>query len=133
MGGFELPCQIPDHGVANVRAENWSGYCGTISQGWLHDEWLAIVAAAVDEIDVIAEPLIDYRHTDTIRIGVRALTAREKSVRMIEPGHERKQLTARWSRSLALQASGIIRAVVPAHEAARQKVLRRSMSFLLSP
>lgn len=38
---------------------------------WVHDEWLAIIAAAVGDVDVIEEALIDYRQHDANQIGAR--------------------------------------------------------------
>lgn len=37
--------------------------------GWLHDEWLGIVAAAVGRVDVVEEPLLDYRQHGNNQIG----------------------------------------------------------------
>lgn len=133
-GGFELLLRRNlITGAATMFRRELADIAAPFPQGWLHDEWLAIVAAAVDEIDVIAEPLIDYRQHRHNQIGVRALTVREKFVRMIEPGHERNSRLLRRSRSLALRLPDI-RAVVPARiEAARQKVLHEERRSLLSP
>ena len=40
-------------------------------EGWVHDEWLGIVAAAVGCVDVIEEPLLDYRQHGGNQIGAR--------------------------------------------------------------
>jgi glycosyltransferase involved in cell wall biosynthesis len=45
---------------------------------WVHDEWLAIVAAATGQIDCMEEPLIDYRQHGANQIGVRRRSAAEK-------------------------------------------------------
>lgn len=45
---------------------------------WLHDEWLAIIAAAVGEVDVLEEELIDYRQHDGNQIGARRDTFTRK-------------------------------------------------------
>lgn len=45
---------------------------------WVHDEWLAIVASAIGEVDVIEAPLIDYRQHGGNQIGARRDTFREK-------------------------------------------------------
>lgn len=45
---------------------------------WVHDEWLAIVAAATGEIDCLEEPLIGYRQHGGNQIGVRRRSAAEK-------------------------------------------------------
>ncbi len=36
---------------------------------WVHDEWLAIIAAAIGRVDVIEAPLIDYRQHESNQIG----------------------------------------------------------------
>jgi glycosyltransferase involved in cell wall biosynthesis len=56
---------------------------------WVHDEWLAIVAAAVGELDVIEHPLIDYRQHGANQIGVRRLGPFGKFKRIREPGARR--------------------------------------------
>lgn len=38
---------------------------------WLHDEWLGIVAAAVGAVDVVQQPLIDYRQHGGNQVGAR--------------------------------------------------------------
>lgn len=38
--------------------------------GWIHDEWLAIVASAIGKIDVVERPLIDYRQHDANQRGM---------------------------------------------------------------
>jgi glycosyltransferase involved in cell wall biosynthesis len=40
------------------------------SEVWIHDEWLAIVAAATGEVDVIEPVLIDYRQHGGNQIGM---------------------------------------------------------------
>jgi glycosyltransferase involved in cell wall biosynthesis len=45
---------------------------------WVHDEWLAAVAAAIGRMDVLPEPTIDYRQHASNQIGARRLTLSEK-------------------------------------------------------
>jgi glycosyltransferase involved in cell wall biosynthesis len=54
--------------------------------GWIHDEWLAIVAAALgpDTVAVIADPLLDYRQHGDNQIGARKLSLRAKAGRLRE-------------------------------------------------
>jgi glycosyltransferase involved in cell wall biosynthesis len=61
---------------------------------WVHDEWLAIVAAATSGIDVIQRELIDYRQHGGNQIGARSLSLREKFGRLSEPraGRNRRLL-----------------------------------------
>jgi glycosyltransferase involved in cell wall biosynthesis len=45
---------------------------------WVHDEWLAAVAAATGRVDVLPEPLIDYRQHATNQIGAVRPTLTQK-------------------------------------------------------
>jgi len=45
-----------------------------VAHDWIHDEWLAAVAAGFGRIDFIDEPLIDYRQHDANQIGMRRRT-----------------------------------------------------------
>lgn len=40
-------------------------------QGWVHDEWLAIIAAALGGFDCIERPLIEYRQHAENQLGMR--------------------------------------------------------------
>ncbi|MGS1013925.1 glycosyltransferase family 2 protein [Rhodanobacter sp. UC4450_H17] len=42
-----------------------------VAPGWIHDEWLAAVAAAIGRVDFIDLPLIDYRQHGANQIGMR--------------------------------------------------------------
>lgn len=56
---------------------------------WVHDEWLAMVAAATGGIDLIEEPLIDYRQHGGNQIGATTLTAGGRMSRLRAPRAER--------------------------------------------
>lgn len=56
---------------------------------WVHDEWLAIIAAASGGVDVVADPLIDYRQHGGNEIGAVELSLLGKVRRMLEPGSDR--------------------------------------------
>lgn len=45
---------------------------------WVHDEWLAAIAAATGRMDVLPEPTIDYRQHASNQIGARRLMLSEK-------------------------------------------------------
>lgn len=45
-----------------------------VAAGWLHDEWLAAVAAAVGRMDLTEEMLIDYRQHGENQVGARRRT-----------------------------------------------------------
>jgi glycosyltransferase involved in cell wall biosynthesis len=61
---------------------------------WVHDEWLAIVAAATGGIDVVTEPVIDYRQHGTNQIGVEVPTLRRRISRVLERGTGRNAMIA---------------------------------------
>ena len=71
-----------------------------IPDGWVHDEWLGIVAAATGEIDVVEASLIQYRQHTGNQIGARQFSIGGKIRRMVEPGSER-------SRRLLTRAEGL--------------------------
>lgn len=49
-----------------------------VGEGWIHDEWLAVIAAAVGKVDVIEQPLIDYRQHGSNQLGMRPRAWRDK-------------------------------------------------------
>ncbi|TFD67304.1 glycosyltransferase family 2 protein [Cryobacterium ruanii] len=65
---------------------------------WVHDEWMAMVAAATGLVDLIDEPLTDYRQHGGNQIGVTSLDASSRLGRLRAPR------TARNARLLARAA-----------------------------
>lgn len=59
-----------------------------IPQGWWHDEWLAIIAAALDSVAWVPEPLIDYRIHDKNTLGLRRVGARAMFVGAVQGGRD---------------------------------------------
>jgi glycosyltransferase involved in cell wall biosynthesis len=49
-----------------------------IAEGWVHDEWLAIVAAARGKLDAVERPLIGYRQHGGNQIGMARRTLQDK-------------------------------------------------------
>lgn len=49
-----------------------------VGEGWVHDEWLAIMAAALGSLEVLEVELIDYRQHGGNQIGMRRRTIGEK-------------------------------------------------------
>jgi hypothetical protein len=49
---------------------------------WVHDEWLAIIAAAVGGVDCLEQPLIDYRQHGGNQIGARKRSFADKLARI---------------------------------------------------
>ena len=50
---------------------------------WLHDEWLAIIGAAIGRVDFLDFPLIDYRQHDHNQVGMRPRSWRDKLQRVV--------------------------------------------------
>jgi glycosyltransferase involved in cell wall biosynthesis len=71
---------------------------------WVHDEWLAIVAALTGDVDILGEPLVDYRQHGGNQIGASSLDTRGKLGRL------RASRTARNARLLARTEALIERA-----------------------
>ena len=61
---------------------------------WVHDEWLAIIAAATGRLHYVDLPLIDYRQHQSNQIGVAAPTFRHRLSRLLEPRGSRYAILA---------------------------------------
>ena len=58
-------------------------------RSWVHDEWLAVVAAVGGGLAVVDEPLVDYRQHDANQIGVTRLGVGGRFGRLRMPRTER--------------------------------------------
>jgi glycosyltransferase involved in cell wall biosynthesis len=56
-----------------------------IGQGWIHDEWLAIVAALIGKVDVLPAALIAYRQHGGNEVGMRPRTLRDRIDDLFRP------------------------------------------------
>lgn len=78
---------------------------------WVHDEWLAAIAAAQNPhaVRLVAEPLIDYRQHGANEIGARRPTMSDRWAKLREPRDDRAPLLAQRTRALAerLEALGV--------------------------
>ena len=64
--------------------------------GWVHDEWLAVIAAATGSLRLLPEQLIDYRQHGGNQIGARRPTAAHRWAKLREPREPRaSRLVAR--------------------------------------
>jgi glycosyltransferase involved in cell wall biosynthesis len=59
---------------------------------WVHDEWLAVIAAAAGRIDVCEAELIDYRQHADNQIGATALTVKGRWARLALPRNKRNRV-----------------------------------------
>lgn len=71
-------------------------------EGWVHDEWLAIIAAALGaaSVTVITEPLLDYRQHGANQIGARKRSVGAKLARLLEDRTARNERLATASAAL---------------------------------
>ena len=69
-------------------------------ESWVHDEWLAIIAAALGEVVLLDERLIDYRLHGGNQIGVADPGAASRLGRMLQPRGERYARLRRRSADL---------------------------------
>ena len=89
--------------------------------GWVHDEWLAIIAAATGEVDMIEVPLIDYRQHGGNQIGAQRLSLTGKLRRMLEPRRARNARLAANSAVLAERLDGLDGVALEHRAAAHEK------------
>ncbi|MCU1419779.1 MAG: hypothetical protein JWR57_948 [Mycetocola sp.] len=101
---------------------------------WVHDEWLAIMAASIGDLDVDLLPVVEYRQHGLNQIGVEKLSTRRKFARLMEPGAERnRRLLARAS-DLAQRLEDMNGTVLPTRlTAAREKVHHERVRSSLGP
>jgi glycosyltransferase involved in cell wall biosynthesis len=59
------------------------------ADGWVHDEWLAIIAAATGGLRLLPATLIDYRQTGANQIGARRPTMADRMAKLREPREPR--------------------------------------------
>jgi glycosyltransferase involved in cell wall biosynthesis len=69
-------------------------------EAWVHDEWLAILAAAVGSFGLIEEPLIEYRQHESNQIGVVTPTLSTKVGRVVSARNDRNRTLAQRGRVL---------------------------------
>ena len=75
-------------------------------ESWVHDEWLAMVAAATSGVDLIEVPLVDYRQHSGNQIGASSLDAAGKLGRLSAPRTARNQRLLARAEALHSRAPG---------------------------
>lgn len=116
-------------GATAVMRRELLDLAGEFPEAWVHDEWLAIVAAANGGVRLLDEPTIDYRQHGANQIGMRSkLTWKIRLERLRAPRSQRnirlfkraQALAARaheWSEQAALDAEEKL-----AHETVRSEL-----------
>jgi len=112
--------------TAAVRAE-LARVAAPYPAGWVHDEWLAIVAASIGSIAPIDEALIGYRQHGANQIGAVKLTVRAKLRRLTSPGFARNRRLLERAQSLAARYAGLGQGAMPERTAARTAAIARKL------
>lgn len=73
---------------------------------WVHDEWMAMVAASTGLVDLLDEPVTDYRQHGGNQIGVTTLDAAGKLGRLRAPRTARNARLLARAAALQQRASG---------------------------
>ena len=57
-------------GATAAMRRHLVGLALPVEPGWIHDEWLAVVAAALGRVEILEQPLIEYRQHGANQVGV---------------------------------------------------------------
>lgn len=101
-------------GATTVLRRELATRAAPFPTGWVHDEWLAIIAAATGTVDLIEDPLIDYRQHGANQIGASRLSLGGKVRRVLEPRGERNRRLAANFATLESRLEALGTAVAPA-------------------
>ena len=78
-----------------------------VGDGWIHDEWLAVVLAALGRVDIIEQPLIDYRQHANNQVGMRRRGWRDWWKDMVSPRRRQFEADLGRMRGLAVHLAGL--------------------------
>jgi len=78
-------------GATTVFRSSLLAHASPFPPEWIHDEWLAILASAVDSTYLIDERLLDYRQHGGNQIGARKPTLADKLRKIGEPRQDRNR------------------------------------------
>lgn len=120
-------------GATTVFRSSLLAHALPFPQEWVHDEWLAIVAAATATTELVERELIDYRQHGGNQIGARKLSFRQKLSKFREPRAERNEHLFARATTLTARLDALGSIVDPRRlELARGK-LRHESSRLALP
>ena len=104
-----------------------------VPEGWLHDEWLAIVAAVTGQVDLVPDRLVRYRQHGENQVGARKLSFGGKARRMLEPGGARSSRLLVRASSLVARLPRLPRVTEVQINEARHKLAHEQVRSALSP
>ena len=101
---------------------------------WLHDEWLAVMAAAVGEIDFVDHELIDYRQHGGNQVGATALNFRGRISRLTTTNDNRDVRLLKRARALVDRLNELAERIEPTRKAfAEEKLAHEIVRSSLLP
>jgi glycosyltransferase involved in cell wall biosynthesis len=101
-----------------------------VGSGWIHDEWLAVVLAAVGRVDIIEQPLIDYRQHANNQVGMRRRGWSDWWRDMTSPRRQQFEADLVRMRGLASHLAVLDDAVPDAHMRAIESRMRHFQARL---
>jgi glycosyltransferase involved in cell wall biosynthesis len=87
-------------GAATILRAGLRDLALPVPPGWIHDEWLAMIAAAFGGVQILDRPVIDYRQHGSNQIGVVERTLGHRLRRVVQPRAGRYQRLAARGREL---------------------------------
>ena len=121
-------------GATTMIRRNLLAKVTPIPEPWLHDEWLAIIAATLvgGGIGTLADPLIDYRQHGMNQIGASKLSLRGRFAKLVEPRGDRYEYlllrsTVLRDRLIGLNGRVMAEAVVEAGQKAEHQAVRAGL------
>ncbi|GGK95405.1 glycosyl transferase [Salinibacterium xinjiangense] len=91
---------------------------------WVHDEWLAVIAASIGRGEIVMDELVDYRQHSANQIGVSRLGLLGRVGRVLEPRNGRNRHLAERAQVLVSRLDSLGDAVRPdARDRAREKLV----------
>lgn len=89
---------------------------------WLHDEWLAVIAAAYDGVRMLDEPLTDYRQHDANQVGMSKMNLSRKFGMFRQPRTDRNRRLFLRAQALAPRLAQLDDVRPEYHDMAREKL-----------
>lgn len=124
-GGFgELMKRNIVTGATVVFRRRLLDVAGAFPRSWVHDEWLAVIAAAVGAIDFDDNELIQYRQHAANQIGAKELTLKARLVKLGAHRFERNARLLRRAHDLVSHLTSLGAEVPPALLALAKEKLR---------
>jgi glycosyltransferase involved in cell wall biosynthesis len=111
-------------GATAVTRGSFARGAPPIGEGWIHDEWFAMVAALSGGVRLVPEPLLDYRQHGGNQIGASAVDWERRKQKLTEARDERAaRLIAR-----AASIAGYADAHPEAADARNRETLHRKLA-----